>query len=178
MTRPIPTPWGIVEDEVAADPENFAPSEREKASPVTTSQLTEQDIEEMERTVEKATAEPWLKGHNPTSREPMEYIADAYSYGPPGLVHLVCVPVDGKPIDDALGFTAITGNGPTSEANAAFIARARSFVPRAIADLRRLREENERLARENGRLEADEVRVARLRLLAMDGESPRRKEQP
>jgi len=81
----------------------------------------------------KATPGPWFIGHNPDGRDPMAYIGEAYSYGPPGRVHLVCVPIPGKSLDDEALFTAVTGNGPTSEANAALVADAVTALP-AILD--------------------------------------------
>lgn len=77
----------------------------------------------------KATPGPWYRGHNPDHCEPVAYFREAYAYGPPGRVHLVCVPFNDKPLNDEALFTAITGNGPTSEANAALIAEARNLLP-------------------------------------------------
>lgn len=45
------------------------------------------------------------------------------------------------PVDDSL-ITAITGNGPTSEANARFYSCARGAVVSLVAEVRRLRAEN------------------------------------
>lgn len=93
-------------------------------------------LSELERLHAEATPGPWTPGHNPDDREPMSYIAEAYQYGPPGRVHLVCVPAGDADINDEALFTAITGNGPTSEANAALIAAARSHLPKLLAAAR------------------------------------------
>lgn len=97
-------------------------------------------IAEVRRLDAEATKGPWYPGHNPESREPLDYIAEAYSYGPPGKVHLTCVPFGDKPIDDEALFTAITGNGPTSEQNAALIAHYRTAAPLLADECEKLRQ--------------------------------------
>ena len=76
----------------------------------------------------------------------MANIHAAYMAAATGPAHLVCVPAPGvEPVgewwaaDDTTLYTALTGNGPTSEANAAFIAMARDAVPALVAEVRRLR---------------------------------------
>lgn len=105
-------------------------------------------IAEVRRLDAEATKGPWYPGHNPESREPLDYIAECYSYGPPGKVHLTCVPFGDKPIDDEALFTAITGNGPTSERNAALIAHYRTAAPLLADECERLQAEVTRLRAE------------------------------
>jgi hypothetical protein len=106
---------------------------------------TPDQLREWQAVTDAATAGPWTPGHNPPDREPIAYIAEAYSYGPPGTMHLVCVPFEDKPMDEEALFTAITGNGPTSEANARFIALARTAMPLLLAEVARLREREAQL---------------------------------
>ena len=110
---------------------------------MTTEKLTEQDIEEMERLEQAVTPGDW-------------HAADCIS---PRLM-LYAVPKS-RPIatDDVLylGQSYADGKGQ-GRRNADFIARARSFVPRAIADLRRLRAENAALAYERDGLLGDLAR--------------------
>ena len=84
--------------------------------------------------LDAATPAPWHFGHDPDGSDPQAYIAEAYSYGPPGRVHLVCVPMPGKNVNDEALFTAITGNGPTSEANSRAIAALRNAAAALLAD--------------------------------------------
>jgi len=59
---------------------------------------------------------------------------------PEGQCWAVCCPVgDGTPIEDEALFAAITGNGPTSEANARFFAGARDAFLMAIDEIERLK---------------------------------------
>jgi hypothetical protein len=55
-----------------------------------------------------------------------------------GEVWGVVVPINGKAIDDECAYSAITGNGPTSEANAKFYSVARENTLTLIAQVRAL----------------------------------------
>jgi hypothetical protein len=102
------------------------------------------DTDKLRALASAATPGPWHRGHQPDGRDAVEYFTEIYSYGTPGRVWLACVPVEGKDINDEAKFTAITGNGPTSEANASFIAAASPSVVLGLLD--RIEELEGRLA--------------------------------
>lgn len=80
-------------------------------------------------------ASPTALQYGPSRGDGREFILDAYNKGPAGSVHTVWY---GDP-DDAL-IVAVTGNGPTSEANAKHIAwSSPRNVTALIAEVRRLR---------------------------------------
>lgn len=56
--------------------------------------------------------------------EQIAQFAETLDYGS-GKCWVVCAPVEGKPIEEEALYSAITGNGSTSEANAKFYAHAR-----------------------------------------------------
>lgn len=103
--------------------------------------LTPADLLAAESRATAATQGPWHRGRSKaeTRSECVSYFADAYDKGEPGPIHLVCVPVapDVDMNDEAI-FPCFTGNGPTSEANAEFIATARGDAPAAYAALRKV----------------------------------------
>lgn len=122
--------------------------------------MSESDLVKRDRELLVGVTEgPWYRGHNPLDQDPLEYLARAYSYGPPGLVHLVCVPFEDKPIDEEALFTAVTGNGPSSEANATFIAASRTLAPELLEALEAAEAERARLreALRNIAIQDDEV---------------------
>ena len=80
-------------------------------------------------------ASPAALQYGPSRGDGREFILDAYNKGPAGSVHTVWY---GDP-DDAL-IVAVTGNGPTSEANAKHIAwSSPRNVAALIAEVRALR---------------------------------------
>ncbi len=111
--------------------------------------LTGEELDEIARLEKEATPGPWHGGHNPDGYDPIDYFRAAYDYGPPGRVHLTCIPAPGKDVNDEALFTAITGNGPTSEANAALIASLRNAAPALLESARLARLASE-LFREHG----------------------------
>jgi hypothetical protein len=84
--------------------------------------LTDQEIADWYAVAQKAGPhEPWQYGPSPeTEPDDVEkMLRRTYDAGTPGPVHMVHVPDAGA---DTCVVVAITGNGPTSEANAKFLA--------------------------------------------------------
>lgn len=81
--------------------------------------------------------------------DPVAKFAENYKNGPPGDVHLVAMRRDAEtPIEVHAITMAITGNGPTSEANAKYIISSFDSVAgwgAALREVRRLSEVNARL---------------------------------
>jgi hypothetical protein len=78
-------------------------------------------------------------------------------------------------------FPAVTGNGPTSEANAALIAAARNALPSLLAELRQLREVAELVSKGrccegycDGFVQTDEMRDALAAYYAPTDKEPAR----
>lgn len=129
-----------------------------------------------------ATPGPWRHGHSPEGRDGLDYMAEAYRCAPPGRVHLVCVPSGDKSIDDEALFTAITGNGPRSAANALLIATACTWLPALLdaldaADVSRA--EVDRLRRVEAALRpiADRVGEVEAKLEAAEAEIAEKREE-
>lgn len=101
----------------------------EKAMDGATPPLTRAERERLRALCEAATPGPWHFGRSPDNADAVDYFARGYAAGPPTPVFLVCVPIGDKPMNDEARFTAITGNGPTSEANALFVSSARNALP-------------------------------------------------
>lgn len=101
---------------------------------------SEQDLDAIEARAKaalalasKATEGPWDIGVYDSDADPLELIKQYLSYGQ-GDVHSVWCPTHpltrgARPRPDHAVLSAITGNGPDSEANAAFIAASRTSVP-------------------------------------------------
>jgi hypothetical protein len=100
-------------------------------------------LDEIEAGADAATPGPWT--HGVTHDDPEEakrWIAECYDKGAPGPAHMALVPYEGKPLSDEALVVAITGNGPTSKANVAFITHARTDVPALVDRVRELEAEN------------------------------------
>jgi hypothetical protein len=65
-------------------------------------------------------------------------------YGLAGKWYMVCLGEQGQDIEEGIT-PAITGNGPTSEVNAQFIAAMRNALPGLLDELTELRRMNQRL---------------------------------
>ena len=90
--------------------------------------------------LEAATPGEWFVGYNPDGSDPVEYFRECYDRGEPGRIWLVCVPYQDKPPNEEALCTSITGNGPTSEANARLIAAAPRLLRELLEERERLRE--------------------------------------
>ena len=89
---------------------------------------------------EAATRGPWVHGISPegfTTDELLEYLRKIVVKGDGEQLHMVMVKNKQDDYDDA-AITAITGNGPTSEANAVFALEAREALPYYITRVREL----------------------------------------
>ena len=117
--------------------------------------MTEEELQRMEELEKGATGGPWTVELDDSERVKQEISAFIDRSGGR---HFWCL-VEGV-FDEANApnnlLPAMTGNGPTSEANANFIAAARSFITPAIAEIRRLREKIEELeCNHNAEVESD-----------------------
>jgi hypothetical protein len=99
-------------------------------------------LEEIRKRADKATPGPWETAIYDKAKEPIEWLRECLSHGS-GPVHLTWCPE--HPLTQGLYprpehavVPAITGNGPTSEANAVFVAAARSDVPWLLEEITRL----------------------------------------
>jgi len=102
---------------------------------VTAPPITRAERERLRGLCEAATPGPWHFGRSPDNVDAVQYFARGYAAGPPTPVFLVCVPSGDKPMNDEARFTAITGNGPTSEANALAITAMRNALPSLLTAL-------------------------------------------
>ncbi len=111
---------------------------RERETMIT--DLTAETLAELERLETEATPEPWV--WTLTSQESREdvlaYFAEHYDKGEGGPLHGCGVPAPGCSIEDECLATSITGNGPTSKANARFSAAIRNHAPALIRAARKL----------------------------------------
>jgi hypothetical protein len=93
--------------------------------------------------IEAATEGPWywFTTGDKARTEVVDYLRRAYEANSEATVHGCCVPNGDHPLTEEALFTAVTGNGPTSEANAKFIVCARTRWPAALDEIERLRKE-------------------------------------
>jgi hypothetical protein len=99
------------------------------------------DLAAIKARADAATEGPWEFGtapHPDSNETKAEYVANA-SCGD-GPLWVAWAP---NLTDDGYAYlvTGITGDGPTSEANATFIAHAREDVPKLVAEVKQLRAE-------------------------------------
>lgn len=99
-------------------------------------------LEEIRKRAEVATPGPWLWALFDEAKDPLEWIRECLSYGS-GPVHLTWCPehplTKGQhPRPEHAVVPAITGNGPTSEANAKFLAAAREDIPWLLGQINEL----------------------------------------
>ena len=106
--------------------------------------MTDADIDAIESRLNAATPGPRRLGNYDPDKDPVELFRENLSHGS-GPVWLVYAPEHPDTVggyEERPGHVAtvcLTGNGPTSEANAEFIANAPADIRALIADLRRLR---------------------------------------
>lgn len=109
--------------------------------------FTDEQLDEIEKYTNAATPPPWdWAGHEFTEiQEVKDWLCRMVQYNPDNLfLHGVGHMLDGShmpdSIDDVWAFVmpAITGNGPTAEANAKFLSVARQAMPDLVAELRRM----------------------------------------
>lgn len=98
--------------------------------------MTSEEIAEIEARAAAATPGPWRRTVKGDRREAREWLIGQFDASEGDKIHGAGVAAAGKTIEEECLSTAITGNGPTSEANAIFIASARTDVPRLCAALR------------------------------------------
>jgi hypothetical protein len=103
--------------------------------------VTSDRLDEIKTRAEAATPGPWnpaIAPHPDSAQTHAEYlVASLCNEGRP-----LWVAWAENPTDDGFAYVvpAVTGDGPTSEANADFVAHAREDVPWLIAEVERLRE--------------------------------------
>ena len=117
---------------------------------MTTKRLTTEDLAVIEARANAATAHPWHPAHDEFETMSDMTHATCVSLSRGGLtLHLALAGrthVEAMRATDEAGededagnvFAAIVGNGPSSAANAAFIAAARTDVPALVAEVRAL----------------------------------------
>jgi hypothetical protein len=96
--------------------------------------MTDQDLSLIEQLATAATAGELVVGQADPRYRPIDWMMECLSHGH-GKVF--CVAEDGG----EARIMAVTGNGPTSEANARFVSVARKAVLALTAEVRRLRRE-------------------------------------
>lgn len=82
--------------------------------------------EEALRLAKGATPGPyiWARTKQDTRQGCIDWYAENYDHGVEGPIHAVVVPDGDAPIEELCKTVAITGNGPTSEANALLLTHA------------------------------------------------------
>lgn len=100
--------------------------------------MTAAELDELEALANAATPGPWLWGRHTfkTKDEAKEWISETFEQREGLELWMSFVPDPERPGESL--FTAITGNGPHSEANAAFVAQLGDAVPKLIARVREL----------------------------------------
>lgn len=89
-----------------------------------------------------ASPRPWTFGRTTQddAESVVEVFSHAYSAGEIGPIYVVAVPIDNEtPVEEECKYTAITGNGPTSAANARLISQAPDLLEEALSEIRHLR---------------------------------------
>ncbi len=86
-------------------------------------------IAEIKARAEAATPGPWTRTFKPGRDESRAWLLGQFDASDGDGVHGAGVGAPGKTVEDECLSTAVTGNGPTSEANAVFIVAARTDVP-------------------------------------------------
>jgi hypothetical protein len=111
-------------------------------------ELTEQRIAEFKALRAAITPPPWYAEYHdgPDIDDLVAFFRKAAEYSTRTRLELV---MTGQPNEDGICpegtvTVAMTGNGPTSEANAYFVARAPEMFDVLLAEVERLRGENER----------------------------------
>ena len=104
--------------------------------------ISQADLEALEQAYRASTRGVWRRGHKqlPNIGETIAWLGRMVDYHQeqPNL-ELLCAMVDGSEPPDVLEnieeyyCPAITGNGPTSTANALFIELAHNFMPQLLA---------------------------------------------
>ena len=119
------------------------------------------DLDALAAAVERMSPAPWHWGLSPaeTRTEVLAYFAATYDGGVPGSgngpIHVAVIPDGDKPLQESALFTAITGNGPTSKANALGIVALVAAAPALLARCREVAGMAERIeALERGLREA------------------------
>ena len=103
---------------------------------------TPERLEEIRERVESASPEPWhfaTAPHDPTTQTKAEFVVGALNKCRPVPSLWTCWAAVPKGTPDDYIIPALTGDGPTSESNARFIAHARSDVPDLLAEIAELR---------------------------------------
>ena len=137
--------------------------------------LSEEQLREIEERERKASPGPWILGHSNTevftdaidwmtniiikSTDPDLWCTGLYRGDDPG----------GDDPETEFLFTAVTGNGPTSAANADFIAHARQDIPALVATIRELQARVETTTWYNGTL-LTELSTLREQLAELEGQ--------
>lgn len=100
--------------------------------------MTKEELDALEALANAATPGPWLWGRHTfkTKDEAKEWISETFEQREGLELWMSFVPDPERPSESL--FTAITGNGPHSEANAAFVAQIGDAVPKLIARVREL----------------------------------------
>lgn len=111
-----------------------------------------------EQAMQGVTEGHWMPAVAPGDNDetPAEWMANALA---PESTEIHVVWVQGS--SDPVVIPAITGDGPCSRQNAAFIAAARTLVPELVAELREARMETKQQAFEHGEAWAKEYTAAR-----------------
>ena len=115
--------------------------------------ISDEDLAGLADRARAATQEPWQWGHSATTtlEEAVQYMTDTLARHDAPDIHMVFV---GDPnAEGATRVVAYTGNGPTNEANAAYLACLEPTNVIAICDELRAARHQIRLLRGSGGLE-------------------------
>ena len=117
--------------------------------------LTDANNDALDELIAAATPAPWnfAPAPNPeTGNTKAEYVTGLLTEADDKVWTTFAPDPQGDPEDYIV--PALTGDGPTSEANAAFIANARNLLPLLLAEVRELRARRDDLRRAADALEA------------------------
>lgn len=127
-------------------------------------------IERAKAALEGVTPGPWAHRtapHPDSGETPAEYLAGSLSSSG-GPLHVLIA--DSPDPELAYVIPALTGDGPTSEINAEFIAAARTLVPELIAELARANHDRTMLRRQLDALFTTDIGELTTRLQEVEAE--------
>lgn len=102
--------------------------------------MTSDQLAAIEARLRAATPGPWTWTKTTGRQASREFLLGQFEGSDGPDLHGTGVGAPGKTVEESCLSTAITGNGPTSEANAIFIANAPTDIAALIAEIARLRE--------------------------------------
>lgn len=102
--------------------------------------MTPADLTAISERLRDATPGPWTRTKTPGREKSLNFLLSQFEASDGDDLHGAGVGAPGKTVEEECLSTAITGNGPTSEANAEFIAHAPADIAALLAEVERLRQ--------------------------------------